>query len=653
MKITTGFYVLLICAAMHLINPLHGIASDNLSLKVGDFSKLPKISSVRISPDGNKIISFQNVEDKTFLVSFNLETGEMKNLSVVDNVSYKFRSAFWANNDTVMFNIMIREDTYKKPTYINTVLVRKADASENYRELIKSSHVQARETNRIGWNGNIVSLLRDDPDHVLLAMDNDRAGQDTVYRVNINTGDLNEVQPYTKYVREWLVDQQDRIRAGIKLINETLTILVYDLDKKEWKEVLKKEVPYGSIDEDIPLPIGFGKDPDTLYIKAHHNGKDAIFRADVSKPELSMELIAKDDNYDIGGPIFYSPRTRDAVGVYHDAAASGRIFWDEKYKEFQAAVDRALPDTANYLVDFSDDEQKYIVYSSSSKTPGVFYIGNQEDNSLKIIGYAYPQLMGKLQGSKKVAYNSNDGRKIKAYLTLPGDYKPGSPCSAVVFPHDDPIVLDDGGFDYWSEFFASKGIIVLQPNFHDYSGYGKKFIKEAANEFGPLIKDDLAASVKWLVEQKLADPERIAVAGKGFGGYSSLVGATETPDLFRCAISFAGISDLGRLLQSLDESARYSELLQHTETDNEKLESLSPIEHVDKIKIPILLGHSDGDRTIPVKQSQKLEKELKRKKKVYTYLELEEGDHSLSLQKNRDIFFKAMDEFLDRYLLND
>ncbi|MFC1838744.1 alpha/beta hydrolase family protein [Thermodesulfobacteriota bacterium] len=628
------------------------IASDPQPLTARSFSTLPKNKNVRISPDGKKIIYAQNVKESTVLVSHNLGAGKVTPLAVADNEKLKFRFALWANNDTVLFSIVIPDYRSGVPTMETRLMVRKADASEDMAALVKSGMLRTGNQDYFSqFQDNIISLLQDDPEHILMGIDLEKPGLDTVYKVNLNTRKMKKVQPYKEDVRDWSADQQGRIRVGTKFnpFTTSLSILIYDLDKKEWKEAWKTKV----LSEVPPVtPIGFGKDPEILYVRADHNGRKAIFKVDIRKDDLPMELVVKDDKYDINGSLIHRRKTRDVVGVYHGEADGARIYWDEYMKKFQESVDKALPDTINYLVDFSKDEQRYIVFSTNDTTPGKYYLGDLDRNTLELIANDYPQLEGKLQGSKKITYIARDGKTIEGYLTLPAKHEPETPYPAVIYPHGGPMARDYQDFDYWAEFFASKGIAVLQPNFRGSSGYGREFENEALQSFGLAMQDDLTDAANWLIEHKLADPERIAIAGSSYGGYAALMGAVKTPDLFRCAISFAGISDLLMLLKSQQAYLNYGVVRKQIGTDRKKLKAVSPINHVDKIKIPILLAHGDADRIVPVEQSKKMAKQLKKKKKIYTYIELEHGDHGLGLQRNRHRFFSAMDEFLDKYLLN-
>lgn len=648
-KLKKSFMCLLIITLCLVYCPA---ISFSQPLSVEDFSTLPMISSVKLSPDGEKVIFFQNAKGNTYLRSLYLKTGKKKVIAAVDNIKYKFRYAMWANNETVIYSIIVPD--YRGGVAISQtrLLVRKADTSDEPRELVKPGSAGGDDPTRPSqFQDNIISMLPDDPDHILMGLDSNRPNLDSVYKININTSKLTEIQKAMEDVRDWGADQQDRVRIGIKFnpYTTTITTVIYDLVSKEWREAWQRKA---LSDEREISPMGFGLDPNILYVRAEHDGRNAIFKVDVSNAEMPMEIIAKDDKYDINGNLIYSRQTRDVVGVYHDEADGKRIYWDKKYKDFQEAVDKALPDTVNYLIDFSIDEQRYIVYSTNDRTPGKYYFGDKEHDTLTIIAHTYSQLEDNCQGSKKITYTARDGKTIEAYLTLPANHTPGTPCPAIIFPHGGPMVRDYGDFDYWAEFFASKGIVVMKPNFRGSSGYGKDFEREALQNFGLTMQDDLTDAANWLIEQKLADPQRIAITGGSYGGYAALMGAVKTPDLFRCAISFAGISDLPGLLKASQPFLNYGVVQKQLGTDKKKLKEVSPITHIKKIKIPILLGHGDEDRTVPVEQSQKMAKALKKKKKEFTYVELENGDHSLSLQKNRHIFFRAMDEFLDKYLLN-
>ncbi len=651
MKMIPGISVnlLFILAAFLLISG--DISAKTQPLPVEAFSSLPRIKNMRISPNGKKLIYFQNAENSTYLVSLDLATYKLTTITIVDNEKFKFRFADWANNEKVIFSVAVPYHRSGVPVTETRLLVRSADASDESRELVNAGAQKASDPEyESQFQDNIISMLPDDPKHILIALDLREPGSPGVHKINVDTRDITEVQHYKRDVRDWSADQQGRVRVGLRFNSGTTTVtfILYDIEEEKWRDAWTSK-PLSN--DPAVEPMGFGLDPNILYVRSDHNGRNAIFKVDVRDPELTLKLVAKDDTYDINGKLIYSQKTRDVIGVYHGEADGRRIYWDEFYKKFQEAVDKALPGTINYLIDFSEDESKYIVYSTSDKVPGTYYLGDSKEKTLKLLSSDYPQLDGKLQGNKKVTYSARDGQAIEAYLTLPADHKPGVPSPAIILPHGGPMVRDYGDFDYWAEFFASRGIVVLQPNFRGSSGYGRDFERQAIQNFGLTMQDDLTDAANWLIEEKLALPDRIAITGGSYGGYAALMGAVKTPDLFRCAISFAGISDLYLLVKSKQFFLNYGVVLKQLGSDRKKLKAVSPLEHVDKIKIPVLLGHGDKDRTVPVEQSRKMAKELKKMKKKYTYIELENGGHGLNLQKNRHEFFKAMDKFLNKYLL--
>jgi dipeptidyl aminopeptidase/acylaminoacyl peptidase len=636
----------IISVSVFLSVPLQTIAEDLRPLSVEDFSSIPRSSSFRISPDGTKVAYFYNMGNTTLLCNTDFSTGKMLPLIKADNKKFRFRWFSWANNNTIVFSAIFPSRRGAYETMESRLFTAKADNSEETKLLTSP---KTTEEHLSQFQDNVISMLPDDPDHILVAIDAEKPLYPSVYKVNINTTQRERVKRTRSKVGQWMTDQQDRVRLGITFDRRSTkrTLIIYNLKRNKWKKAWKFDIV-----SDPPIePLGFGLDPNILYVRTDHNGRNAIFKVDVTNPDLPMDLVVKDDDYDINGALIRSPKTRDAVGVRHGEADTGSIYWNEDFKKFQIAVDKALPDTQNHLIDFSKDLRRYIVFSTSSTRPGTYYLGDRDRNSLDIIDHTYPQLEGRLQGSKKIEYKTRDGITIEGYLTLPGNYDPEKRYPAVVFPHGGPMARDRGDFDPWVEFFASKGLVVLQPNFRGSSGYGWKFMMKGLKNFGLAMQDDLTDAANWLIRNNYADPKRIAIVGGSYGGYAALMGAVKTPDLFRCAISFAGISDLIVLKEYSKMYANYKFVFEMLGEDKDQLKATSPRRNVDRIKIPILLAHGDADRVVPVEQSKIMAEELEKNNKIFTYIELEKGNHNISNQENRHRFFKAMDEFLDKYLL--
>ena len=220
----------------------------------------------------------------------------------------------------------------------------------------------------------------------------------------------------------------------------------------------------------------------------------------------------------------------------------------------------------------------------------------------------------------------------------------------MINPHGGPISRDDGDFDYWAQFFSSRGYAVLQVNFRGSSGYGLEFMKAGLKNWGLNMQDNLEDSVRWLIYKGIADPDSICIVGGSYGGYAALMGVAKTPELYACAISFAGISDLRKMLGHTRHYTNRRVAEEQIGTDKKQLKETSPRLLAESIQVPVLLAHGSKYPVVPVQQSRLMESALEKHNNEFEYLEFKDGDHFLSSAGHRLVFFKAMERFLARYL---
>tara|TARA_R110002124_G_scaffold19440_14_gene78030 strand:- start:17943 stop:19886 length:1944 start_codon:yes stop_codon:yes gene_type:complete len=613
------------------------------------FSQLPQAESMAISPDGKFLAYFLYLDDATLLVMLDVEKRESYGLVKSDNVRFKFNWLRWVNPEKLVFSLYFPDARGLGVETMETRLLSIGPGDKEAKTLFKPSRdTRAKYKHISQFQDDVISTLPAEPDTILMGYDIDNPTYPAVYSVDVNTGRKSKVRRSKFPVRDWIADRQGRVRAGIGFdADEALrSIWVLDLDTERWNKLWE----YRYFTQPDVTPLGFGIDPNTLYVRADHKGRQAIFTIDTRQETREMTLVVSDPDYDIEGELIYSPKTNDAVGVAHGEAENSRIYWSQQYQDFQRKIDKALPDTNNTLVSFSDDEQHYVVYASSATSPGVYYYGNRQAGTLESVIHQYPGLLNEpLARATKVNYKARDGLEIEAYLTLPTDFD-GKPVAAVILPHGGPMVREYGGFDYWTQFFANRGYAVLQPNFRGSSGYGHEFEMQAVGQYGMAMQDDLTDGTHWLVEEGIADPKRICMVGASYGGYAALLAAAKTPDLYQCAVSFAGVSDL---LQQRNKSRHYVNkevAFDQYGRDNKQLQANSPIKLVEKITIPILLVHGENDRIVDVEQSRDMAEELQDHDKLFEYIELEDGTHYLDNQQHRTVLFKAMDRFLAQYL---
>ncbi|WP_233078195.1 alpha/beta hydrolase family protein [Rheinheimera soli] len=639
----TRFMVYLVPALFFFIPKAFAESETKPTLET--FYQSPLLQKLSLSPDGSKLVALRNVGQETFVQIIDLNTDKSILLSKTDNIKFRYAWVEWANNSHLLVSLRF---TAVRAGGIRTNETRlySLEAKEGA-ELVQMAKDRrdARFTSQ--FQDNVIKLRYPDDNHFLLSIDRDLQGHDSVYQVHVQTGEMRLLQQAQRSVRNWLVDRQGEVRVGFgfKAGNAEHSIRIKPPGKEQWLTAWKNTV----LDEPGMAVLGFGKEAKDLYVAADHQGRTALYKVDLSKADFPKELVLSDEKYDVSGSLIYSRAKQDVVGIYFNSDASRSMFWDPEFKAFQAGLDRTLPDSHNYVVSFSDNARRYIVYSSSVTEPGTYYYGDRDEKTLVPLVSILPGLDDTILVAKsRVEYKSRDGLAIEGYISTPKG-KSG-PLPMVVLPHGGPMSQDSNSFDRFSAYLVNKGYLVFQPNFRGSSGYGRDFMIQAMGQYGMAMQDDITDGVNYLVQQQLADPKKICIMGASYGGYAALLGVAKTPDLYQCAISFAGISDLEELRGSYRHFVNYQVVRKQIGTDNKQLEKSSPLYLVNQIKVPVLLIHGDEDLSVPVKQSREMVEALKKSGKVYQYIELEDGSHHLDYLPHRQKTFEVIDEFLNTYL---
>jgi dipeptidyl aminopeptidase/acylaminoacyl peptidase len=311
-----------------------------------------------------------------------------------------------------------------------------------------------------------------------------------------------------------------------------------------------------------------------------------------------------------------------------------------------------LPNLNSYIVDETSDGHRLLILANGGNRPGAYYLLTRSNGkaSLSPLGAIRPQIPDDaLSPVKPVTYRARDGLEIHGYLTMPRGIATG-PIPFVIMPHGGPSTRDTLGFDYIAQMIASRGYGVLQPNYRGSRGFGAKFEQAGFQQWGLAMQDDLTDGTRWLIDQKLANPNRICIVGWSYGGYAALMGAIKTPDLFRCAASMAGVTDLHRRLDRASNS-RFADLnVPRFDSDPSVIAANSPLLHADQIRIPVLLAHGRRDFTVPVADTEAMEAALRTAGKPVEALYFANDDHYLFREGDRIAYLKALERFLKQNL---
>lgn len=617
-------------------------------LHVSDFANLPGIKQMRLSPDGKSVVYMMRNDDKnlqgTVVVVYDIKTGMMSPIISAPDGKFSINWISWANDRKVFVSASFPDFRYSIPTVERRLLI--VDIETKKRRNVISKGTRKKFGRLPQFQDRIIDKMPLDPNHFLLQVDGDVSNQPTVYKVWLNKNKMNAINRRAINVKSWMTDSQSNVRIGTYFKGTKYKILHSFAGDQDWRPLWEFE----AFADDQVWPMGFSKNSNELYVLALHNGKDAIFRVDVTDSNLTKELVYADENYDVSGELFYSASTGEAVGI-RVSNDDGYIFWDESYAGLKAGIDKFLPDTKNRFISFSQDERKYILLSQNETNPGTYYLGDRDKKSLIPLAYQYPNLPEKLMSPKVVvSYKARDGLGIEGFLTLPRSHNEGDKHPTIIFPHGGPISNDGKGFDYWTQFFANNGYAVLQMNFRGSSGYGHDFMTAGLKSWGLAMQDDVEDGTRWMIAQGYSDPSNICIVGASYGGYAALMGAVKSSGLYQCAVSFAGVSNISLLVKANRNYTNYEVVKEQIGSNHKELKSRSPQYHADEIDIPVLLIHGTQDRSVRIRQSKRMNKALKKAKKDVEYLVLEDGDHYLSKNEHRVATFEAMDKFLKQHL---
>ncbi len=614
-------------------------------LPVDAYGHLPMVSNVQLSPDGNRIAMLKNLNGNQILMTYNLVNGERQAILQSDNIKITLNWYVWGNNDVLLISTgsLSRDGTTK---YTTTRLYKYDLSTDKELSLLVKPKISHKEK-VVQIQDNVISLMPNEPDKILMAINFEHWSKPSLYEVNIRTKQRSRIKRYKTYIDNWFADQQGKPRITYKVDDTEISYKLFNTQGELARDLWSYEV----FEQDVVHILGFDQDPNILFIRALHQGKYAVFKVNLTDENLNRELVYADANYDVDGSLIYSPKTGAVVGLSHEGNEDNKIYWDKEYLAFKKALNTALPDSDNTIISMSKDQNKYVLYSSSAKRPGDYLLGDRKNKQLEFISSLYPQIDESNYATKTlVKYQARDGVEIEGYITTPLNSAKNAKLPAIIFPHGGPMARDYAGFDYWSELFANRGYLVFQPNFRGSSGYGYEFEMASVKGWGLAMQDDLQDATHWLIKQGLVDANKVCIAGASYGGYAALMAAVKHSDTFKCAASFAGVTDLEQIVRDAKAFSNKKIVQKQIGTNSEQLEATSPVNFANKIKIPILLIHGTDDQVVPVKHSQVMAAALTKQNKQVNYIELEDANHHLSNQGHRIKTLEAMTEFFAKHL---
>jgi len=594
-----------------------------------DFFRNPEQTYYQLSPDGEHVSFLRPWNDR--LNVHVQRVGDSVATRVTAATERDIRGYFWANNERVVFS---QDQAGDENYHLYAVGI---DGS-NLKELTPFESTRVR----------IVDDLEDVEEEMLISMNRRDPQVFDVYRININTGEMEMTAENPGDVLGWITDYDGRVRVATFTDGVNTGFRYRATEKDTFVEVVRT-----SFKETLEA-LFFAFDNRRLYV-ASNIGRDktAIYEYDPEKRETGR-LVFEHPDVDVTG-LLRSRKRKKITGVYYYTDKREYRFFDGWRAELQADIDSLLPGYEAYLADLSRDESKALVRTYSDRSLGAYYYFVPETKELVKLADVSPWIDERMLATMNpVSYRSRDSLLIHGYLTLPVGVPPQN-LPAVMLVHGGPWARDVWGFRSQVQFLVNRGYAVLQVNYRGSLGYGKAFWQAGFKQWGRAMQDDITDGVHWLVRQGIADSTRIGIYGGSYGGYATLAGLAFTPDLYACGVDYVGVSSMFTFLASIPpywepyREMQY-EMVGDPKKDSVLLAQVSPALHADRIKAPLFIAQGANDPRVNKSEADQMVAALKERGVDVPYMVKENEGHGFANEENRFDFYRAMEEFLGRYL---
>lgn len=621
--------IFLFVVAIALVSCKSPVAEKAISIPLEDFFKNPEKTAFKLSPNGEYFSYMAPYESR--LNVFIQKIGETVATRITNETERDISGYLWANNKRLLY---LKDTGGDENFHLYGVNVDGAD--------LKGLTVFE------GVRTQIIDDLEDIEEEIIIGLNKRNPQVFDPYRLNVETGKMVLLAENPGNIIGWMTDHEGRLRVAVASDGVNVTQLYRETEADEFNAVLTTNF------KETLSPIIFTFDNKMVYALSNL-GRDklALVKFDIINGKES-EILFETDEADIGG-IVYSKKEKIVQATnYYTSKRKVHFFDTEAEKRYNKIQDQ-LPDVEIRIVSENKEEDKYMVRTFSDKSRGSYYLYDKNEDKLTKLADLSPWLdASQLCDMKAIEYTSRDGINIQGYLTLPkGSDAKNIP--VIINPHGGPWARDYWGFNPEIQFLANNGYAVLQMNFRGSKGFGKQFWQSSFKQWGKTMQDDISDGVQWLVEQGIADPEKVAIYGGSYGGYATLSGLCFSPELYAAGVDYVGVSNLFTFMKTIPPYWKpmldmLYEMVGNPETDSLLLASASPVYHVDKIKAPLFVAQGANDPRVNIDESDQIVNALKERGVDVEYMVKDNEGHGFHNEENRFDFYKAMIVFLDKHL---
>ena len=601
-----------------------------------DFFRNSERTGYQLSPDGSYISYMAPYKDRLNVFVRRVDETDEHAIRITNETERSVAGYMWADNQRLLY----MKDTAGDENYQLYGVHRDGSDDRAY-------------TAFDGVRTSLIDDLEEQPGVVMIGMNKRNPEVFDPYRLNIETGELTLLAENPGNIQGWMTDHDGRLRVATAIVDGVNTQILYrDTEDEPFKPVLTTNF------RDVVSFMEFTPDNKEVYAATNlHRDKTILVRMNPATCE-ELEVLYENERYDIAS-ISYSRKRKKLLSVYCTGHKEPvRHYFDAEEEQLRQRIKAHFPNQRYGIADTDKAEANYLIYVGGDRTRGSYWHYNALTDEAKKIADLAPWIKSdEMNAMHPVCYTTRDGLQIEAYLTLPDGLTPDTAkqLPIVVNPHGGPWARDCWGYSSEVQFLSNRGYAVFQMNFRGSTGYGRHFLEASYKQWGLKMQDDITDGVKWLIEQGIANPNRIAIYGGSYGGYATLAGLTFTPDLYACGIDYVGVSNLFTFMQTIPPYWRpmlemMYEQVGHPEHNADQLAATSPALHADKIKVPLFVAQGANDPRVNKAESDQMVEALRQRGVVVEYMVKDNEGHGFHNQENRFDFYRAMERFLKAHL---
>ena len=495
---------------------------------------------------------------------------------------------------------------------------------------------------------DLIDDLKDVEGEVIIGLNERNPEVFDPFRLDVITGEMTQLAENPGNIVGWMTDHAGKLRVAFTTDGVNQTILFRETEQDSFAPVLttsfKETVsPYLFTFDDKQLytASNIGRDKTALVVLDPATGKE-------------KEVLFETQEADIEG-IDYSRKDKKLLSVTWTTDKEKDHFFDTEAETMKKTIQDKLPGYQIAIGSHNKAEDKFMIRTYSDKSRGAYYLFDKASKELTKLADLSPWLNeNNLCDMKPISYKSRDGLTIHGYLTLPKGYEEKN-LPVVINPHGGPWARDYWGFNPEVQFLANNGYAVLQMNYRGSTGFGKEFWQLSFKQWGRTMQNDISDGVKWLVDQGIADSNRVAIYGGSYGGYATLAGLTLSPELYAAGVDYVGVSNMFTFMETIPPYWKpmldmIYEMVGHPKTDSLMLAEVSPVFLVDKIKAPLFVAQGANDPRVNKDESDQIVKALKDRGIDVEYMVKDNEGHGFHNEENRFDFYRSMLAFLDKHL---